>query len=84
MMNHIVTVGPGIESYRLLQGYRGNLATDIPALREILLRLSRLMDAIPEIRELDLNPIFALSEEHGCRIVDARIPIETGRVTIAV
>ncbi|MBI2539202.1 MAG: acetate--CoA ligase family protein, partial [Deltaproteobacteria bacterium] len=42
----------------------------------VLLRLSRLVEEIPEIIELDLNPIFALPPDQGCRIADARIRVE--------
>ena len=31
--------------------------------------------SVPEIRELDLNPVMALPAGHGCRIVDARIKV---------
>jgi acyl-CoA synthetase (NDP forming) len=62
-----------IKGYRLLQGYRGHPAADVEAIEEVLLRLSRLVEEIPEISELDLNPIFALPPGQGCRIVDARI-----------
>jgi acetate---CoA ligase (ADP-forming) len=41
----------------------------------MLLRVSRLVEEVPEIRELDLNPIFALAPGEGCRIVDARIKV---------
>ncbi|MDP3091410.1 MAG: acetate--CoA ligase family protein [Nitrospira sp.] len=64
-----------IKGYRLLQGYRGQPAADVKAIEEVLLRLSRLVEEIPGISELDLNPIFALPEEHGCRIMDARIRV---------
>jgi acetyl coenzyme A synthetase (ADP forming)-like protein len=66
----------GIKGYRLLQGYRGQPAADVEAIQEVLLRLSRLVEEIPDIVELDLNPIFALPEGQGCKIVDARIRIE--------
>lgn len=69
----------GIKGYRLLQGYRGQPAADVKAIEEVLLRLSRLVGEIPEISELDLNPIFALPEGQGCRIVDARIRVEAAR-----
>ncbi len=65
-----------IKGYRLLQGYRGRPPADVPALEEVLLRLSRLVEEVPEISEFDLNPIFALPKEQGCKIVDARIRIE--------
>jgi len=64
-----------IKGYRLLQGYRGHPAADVEAIEEVLLRLSRLVEEIPEIGELDLNPIFALPPGQGCRIVDARIRV---------
>lgn len=62
-----------IKGSRLLQGYRGQPAADVKAIEEVLLRLSRLVAAVPEISELDLNPIIALPEGQGCKIVDARI-----------
>jgi acyl-CoA synthetase (NDP forming) len=64
-----------IKGYRLLQGYRGQPPTDVDAIEEVLLQISRLVEEIPEISELDLNPIFALTEGQGCRIVDARIRV---------
>jgi acetate---CoA ligase (ADP-forming) len=64
-----------IRGYRLLEGYRGHPPADIPAIEELLLRLSRLVEEVPQISEIDLNPFFALSPGHGCRIIDARIRI---------
>jgi acetyl coenzyme A synthetase (ADP forming)-like protein len=65
----------GIKGFPLLEGYRGHPAADLAALRDLLLRLSRLADAVPEIAELDLNPVIALAPGQGCRIVDARITV---------
>jgi len=62
--------------FPLLQGFRGQPPADIGALRDILLRLSRLADQVPEIVELDLNPVIALPDGHGCRVVDARIKVK--------
>jgi acyl-CoA synthetase (NDP forming) len=67
----------GIKGYRLLTGYRGHPAADVEAIEDVLLRISRLVEAIPGISELDLNPIFALPPGQGCRIVDARIRVES-------
>ena len=64
-----------IKGYRLLTGYRGQPAVDLKALEEVLLRISHLVETIPAISELDLNPIFALPEGQGCKIVDARIRV---------
>jgi acetate---CoA ligase (ADP-forming) len=65
----------GIRGVKLLEGFRGHAPADVDALRELLLRVSRLAEEVPEIVELDLNPVIALSPGNGCRIVDARIRI---------
>jgi acetyl coenzyme A synthetase (ADP forming)-like protein len=65
-----------IRGYRLLQGYRGHPAGDIEAIEEALLRVARLVEEVPEIAELDINPLFALPPGQGCRIVDARIRVK--------
>jgi len=65
----------GIRGLPLLQGYRGHPPADLDALRELLLRVSRLAVEVPEIVELDLNPVMALSPGKGCRIVDARVRV---------
>lgn len=64
-----------IKGHRVLAGYRGKPQVDIPALEEALLRLSCLVAAVPEISELDFNPIFALADGRGCKIADARIRV---------
>jgi acetyl coenzyme A synthetase (ADP forming)-like protein len=65
----------GIRGFRLLEGYRGHPPADLDAIEETLLRLSRLAEEVPEIREIDLNPIFALPPGAGCRIADARVRV---------
>jgi acetate---CoA ligase (ADP-forming) len=69
----------GIRGLKLLQGFRGHAPADIDALREMLLRISRLAEEVPEVVELDLNPVIALSPGNGCRIVDARIRVAARR-----
>ena len=64
-----------VRGYKLLEGYRGHPAADRDALREVLLRVARLAEEVPEIVELDLNPVIALPPGNGCRIVDARIRV---------
>jgi acyl-CoA synthetase (NDP forming) len=69
-----------IRGFPLLEGYRGHPRADLEALEEALLRLSRLVEAVPEIAELDLNPVFALAPGSGYRVVGARIRVqEPGR-----
>jgi acyl-CoA synthetase (NDP forming) len=64
-----------IRGYRLLEGYRGHAPADVNAIEEVLLRISRLVEDVPEVRELDLNPVFALPPGQGCSVVDARIRV---------
>ena len=66
-----------IKGYRLLEGYRDRAPADIKALENTLLKISRLVEEVPEISELDLNPIFALPPGKGCRIADARIHVQS-------
>ena len=62
-----------IRSAPLLLGHRGAPPADLPALREALQRISRLADDLPEVAELDLNPVMA--RPHGVCVADARIRI---------
>jgi len=57
----------------VLLGHRGRPAADLDALRELLLRVSRLADDLPEVSDLDLNPVIA--KPHGAFAVDARIKV---------
>jgi acyl-CoA synthetase (NDP forming) len=72
-----------IRGYKLLQGYRGHAAGDVPALIEALLRISQLVEEVPEVHELDLNPVFALPPGEGCRIIDARLSVQPPVMTPA-
>jgi acetate---CoA ligase (ADP-forming) len=65
----------GIRGYRLLEGYRGHAPADVATIEQVLLRISRMVEEIPEIKELDLNPIFALPPGQGCVVVDVRIRV---------
>jgi acyl-CoA synthetase (NDP forming) len=58
---------------RLLDGYRGAPAADRQALIGIILRISALIECIPELRELDLNPIKVRPERQGAIVVDGRM-----------
>ncbi|HEX77348.1 MAG TPA: acetyl-CoA synthetase [Dehalococcoidia bacterium] len=60
-----------IKGYPLLEGYRGQEPANIPILEEMLLRVSDFVEHHPEIKELDLNPIFAYRD--SALVVDARI-----------
>ena len=60
-----------LKAYRLLTGYRGTPTLDVAALREMLHSVSALADDLPEIAEMDLNPVFVL--ETGAVVADVRI-----------
>lgn len=62
-----------IKGYKVLSGARGK-KYDLHALANLLLRVSKLLEENDEIKELDINPVFALSK--GAVAVDARIILE--------
>ena len=64
--------------FPLLQGHRGAPPMDVAALEEMLLRVGAMVEAHPEIMEMDCNPVIVLPT--GAVVVDARIRIE-GRTT---
>ena len=60
-----------LRSYRLLTGYRQSPPLDVAAFAELLHRVSAMVEDIPEIAELDLNPVFV--RRHGAVVADVRI-----------
>jgi acyl-CoA synthetase (NDP forming) len=63
-----------IKGYPVLEGYRGQEPADISFLEDLLLKVSAFVDKNPEIKELDLNPIFAY--KNRAVAVDARVILE--------
>ena len=63
-----------MKSFPLLEGYRGSESASIEALEDMLLKVSELAARTPEIKELDLNPVFARRDD--AIAVDARIILE--------
>ena len=63
-----------IKGYPLLEGYRGQEPADVAFLESLVVKVSDFIDKNPEIKELDLNPIFAYKD--GAVAVDARIILE--------
>ncbi len=63
-----------IKGYPLLQGYRGQEPVDVSNLEELILKVSNFVEQHPEVKELDLNPIFAYRD--GAVAVDARVVLE--------
>ncbi len=63
-----------LRSYKILEGVRGQAPIDQKVLADIIVRLSALLNAAPEIKEMDLNPLLATGNK--IIAVDARIRIE--------
>lgn len=62
-----------LKTYPLLTGFRGAPAYDVSALEEALLRMSAMVEDVPQIAELDCNPLIVL--EKGVVILDARVRV---------
>jgi acetyl coenzyme A synthetase (ADP forming)-like protein len=62
-----------LKTYPLLTGFRGTAPADVAALEEALLRISAMVDDLPQIAELDCNPIVA--HPGGAVVVDARVRV---------
>jgi acyl-CoA synthetase (NDP forming) len=63
-----------VKGIRLLRGYRGAPPADEGALRDMVLRVSAMLDLCPQIQELDANPVKVLRK--GAIVVDARVRVE--------
>jgi acyl-CoA synthetase (NDP forming) len=63
-----------LRTFPLLDGYRGAPRADLEAIEDVLLRVSAMVEAHPEIAELDCNPLIAGAD--GAVIVDARVRVE--------
>jgi acetyl coenzyme A synthetase (ADP forming)-like protein len=56
-------------------GYRGMPAGDRDALVDVIMRISALVELVPELRELDLNPVKVLEPGKGAIVVDGRMRV---------
>lgn len=61
-----------VKSARLLEGYRGAEPGDVDAVKEAILRVSALIEDMPELAEMDMNPVKVGAPGAGIRVVDAR------------
>ena len=64
-----------VKMSKLFDGYRGAPPSDKPALKDLLLRLSAMVEDNPQISELDFNPVKVLPAGQGYWVVDARIAV---------
>jgi acetyltransferase len=61
---------------KLFDGYRGSPPRDTKAIEDLLLRVSAMIEDIPEIAEMDLNPVNVMPKGEGYRVIDARIKLK--------
>jgi acyl-CoA synthetase (NDP forming) len=59
----------------VLDGVRGAPPSDVKAVEDLLVQVSRLASANPDLIEIDLNPVIV--HEHGYSVVDARMILST-------
>jgi acetyl coenzyme A synthetase (ADP forming)-like protein len=67
-----------LRTFQILTGYRGGARYDVMALEETILRLGQMVEEIPEVAELDLNPLMVMHEGMGAVVVDSRIRVADG------
>jgi len=59
----------------MLTGFRGKPKADIEAIERLLVGLSQLVTDNPEIKELDINPLFVHEEGEGATVADIIITL---------
>jgi len=64
-----------IRGARILQGIRGEKPYDVEVLADFLVRLSHMLVDLPQIQEIDINPVLTFAEGQGALAVDARVII---------
>ena len=63
----------GIKTHQLLEGTRGDKASDIQSITDTILRVSQLVTDFPEIQEFEINPLKVFDEGKGSLAVDMRL-----------
>lgn len=62
-----------LQAYPVLRGARGKQIADIEALADVICRVSNLLATVPDIAEIDLNPVIVHEQGKGVSIVDSRV-----------
>ena len=68
-----------IRGYKLLEGVRGEKPVDFDALTQLLQRFSQLVEDLPEVAEVEINPLMVFPDAKNFRAVDARVRFATMR-----
>jgi acetyltransferase len=67
----------GIRSAPIFYGARGEPPKDVDSAAAAIHKVGRLMDCLPDVLEMDLNPLIVLDSGKGCVVLDARITLKT-------
>ena len=62
-----------LKAYPVLQGARGKTAADVDAFADVICRVSQLLATVPDLAEIDLNPVIVHEKGKGVSIVDSRV-----------
>ncbi len=68
-----------LKARALLDGFRGSPPADRAALTRVILRIGALVEAMPELAELDLNPVMVLGPGQGAIAVDGRLRLAAAK-----
>ena len=60
-------------SAKLLGGIRGAPAADVEAVARVVMTIGRLMQTVPELAEIDVNPLMVHAKGRGATALDALI-----------
>jgi acyl-CoA synthetase (NDP forming) len=71
--DEIIEALGALRAAKLLQGVRGAPAADVTAVARVATAVGRLMQSVPEIMEIDLNPLLAHARGQGATALDALI-----------
>jgi succinyl-CoA synthetase beta subunit len=64
-----------LRSAKLLAGFRGALPADIEAVAQVVMAIGRLMQTVPELTEIDVNPLMVHPKGQGVTALDALIVV---------
>jgi acyl-CoA synthetase (NDP forming) len=69
-----------IRGAKVLLGYRGSAAVDLAAVEDVLIRVARLADDVPELQEMDINPLIVAAR--GAVAVDVKVRLGPAPETV--
>ena len=64
-----------LRSAKLLAGFRGALPADIEAVAQVVMAIGQLMQTVPELTEIDVNPLMVHAKGQGVTALDALIVV---------